>query len=313
MERKALLYPHTYVREDLATLALAFFDRLVLLQPSEKRPEAPFAKLVEAGLLQIITPPPFGEQLVWFERLVRSYEEWGQMMRWPENVSMFKAWPEAVEESVSEIKAALLGRNPSQEDDPILKARVILQLAHDLDQRLEELDQEYESLRQRASRLTEFVLGKDPVEQRFPQWIVEGRDPNWEMQGLKERLRAYAALAPLLPELPPSVVTDQWPVVEELLDFAPDAKRLGSLRLSPLSPLELPETVLHKKRPLDTPEGEAKVQALLAGQRDESREGPRIEAWRLPYAVKDLLKAPARPRKTQLSPGETYLYYLARI
>ncbi len=308
MERIALLYPHTYLRQDLACLALAFFDGLVLLQPSEKEPQAPWARLVEKGLVKLVSPPPFGDKLPWFERLVRSYEEWGQMMRWPENVSMFKAWPEAVEESVAEIKAALVGRDPEQREDPVLKARVILQLAHDLDKRLEELDQEYESLRQRASKLAEFVLGKDPTERHFPRWIAEGQEPHWEMMGLEERLRAWAVLVPLLPELPSWVATDQWPVVEELLDLAPEeSKRLGSLALEPLAPEDLEE-----KRPLD-PSFREKIEALLAGKLEEAKEGPRVEAWRIPYALKDLLASVSAPRGKLLSPGQTILFYLARL
>ncbi len=305
MERIALLYPHTYLRQDLACLALALFDRLVMLQPSEKEPQAWWSRLIKLGRLKIITPPPFGEKLPWFERLVSSYEEWGQMMRWPENVSMFKAWPEAVEESVADIKAALLGRDSAQKEDPVLKARVILQLAHDLDQRLEELDQEYESLRQRASKLAEFVLGKDPTERHFPRWIVEGQEPHWDMLGLLERLRAWAVLVLLLPDLPNWVTTDQWAVVEELLDLAPEeSKRLGSLPLEPLSPGDW------EKGPSLDPE---RIEALWAGRGEEVKEGPRVEAWRIPYALKDLLAAVSVSPRPKLSPGETLLFYLARL
>ncbi len=311
MELKALLVPHTYIRMDLATLALAFFDRLVLLQPSEKKPEAPFAKLIETGLIQIITPPPFGERLVWFERLVKSYEEWGLMMRWPENVSMFKAWPEAVEESVSEIKAELQGRKRT-EDDPTLRARVILQLAFDLDKRLEELDQEYEHLQAKAMRLTDFVLGSDPVKPHFPRWVVEGREPNLELPGLAERLKAYAVLTPLLSDLPPMITTDQVEVVEDLLDVCPEKERLGSMAIEPVSWEDLPEVVLEKRRFRDTPEGSQKVQALIEGRLEEASSGPRVEAWRLKAEVKGLLASMARLSEINLSPGETLFFYLAR-
>ncbi len=311
MELRALLVPHTYIRMDLATLALAFFDRLVLLQPSEKKPEAPFAKLIEAGLIEIVSPPPFGERLIWFERLVKSYEEWGLMMRWPENVSMFKAWPEAVEESVSEIKAELQGRK-KVEDDPILRARVILQLAFDLDKRLEELDQEYEALQAKALKLTDFVLGSDPVKPRFPKWVVEGREPNWELQGLSERIKAYAVLTPLLPDLPSMITTDQLEVAENLLDVCPEKERLGSMAIQPLSWQDLPEAVLEKRRLRDTPEGNQKIQALIEGRLEETSSGPRVEAWRLKAEVRGLLASMAKLPGASLAPGETLFFYLAR-
>lgn len=312
-ERVALLYPHTYLRQDLAGLAFCFFDQLILLQPSEKRP-VHLSTFLEDGLLQLVTPPPFGEKLDWFERLVKSYEEWGQMMRWPENLSMFKAWPEAVEESVSEIKALLLGKEPGAKEDPVLKARVILQLAHDLDKRLEELDQEYESLRKRASKLAEFVLGIDPGPKSFPKWVTEGQEPHWELMALKERLRAWSVLVPLLPSLPSWVLTDQWPVVEEILDLVgKDLSPQASLALEALSLEDLPESVKKRQRPFDSPEGLQKIEAFLSGKMRESTTGPRLELWRLPYETRSLLEAVSQPQNRDLQKGETLIFYLARF
>ncbi len=288
-------------------------DSIVLLQPSEKKSKAPWAKLAETGLVKIITPPSFGERLVWFERLVNSYEEWGLMMRWPENVSIFKAWPEAVEETVSEIKAKLLGKEKPK-DDPILLARVILQLAHNLDQRMEELDQEYEILQSQASRLTEFVLGQDLIELRFPKWIVQGQELTWNLQGIKERIKAYATLISLLPKIPNIIVTDQIEAMEELIDRSERYQKLGSMGVKPISWEDLPEIVLEKRRYKDTTDGIEKIKALLNGNLKEDSSTPRIEAWKLCVETKSLLASMNKSSsRVSLIPGETILFYLVRV
>ncbi len=306
MKIKALLYPHTYIRMDLASLVFSFIDSLVLLQPSEKTPDAPWTKLLEKGLIQIITPPPFGKKLVWFEQLVKSYEEWGLMMRWPENVSIFKSWPEAVEETVSEIKAELLGKKKPQQDDPILRARVILQLAYNLDKRLEELDQEYEILRSQATRLTEFILGQELVELRFPKWVIEGQEPNWILQGIEERIKAYALLIYLVPEIPNIILTDQIGAKEELIDACEKYQKLGSMAIEPVPWEELSETI-HYKNEQDNMK---KIKALLNGNLEESS-APRVEAWKLYAETKSLLSSVYKSEKS-LKPGETILFYIVR-
>ncbi len=300
---EALIYPHTHLRLDLASLVLAVFEKVALLQPSEAPPKGAFAKLISKGWVEIITPPPFGEKLLWFERLVASYEEWGQMMRWPENVSLFKAWPEAVEESVAEIKTAILGRS-DQQDDPILRARVLLQLAQNLDQRLEELDFEFERLKEQAARLSDFVVGKDPTLKRFPHWIVEGREPNWELQGMEERMRAFARLVPLLGELPEIIATDQIEVRDTLLDLAQEPRNKGRI---PLVPVDLEgdrEPVLRQNR--------QRLEALLKGVAEpEPEEGPKVEVWEIPHEIKSLLSAAGKREK--LRPGRCFLYFFSRL
>ena len=297
---EALIFPHTHLRLDFASLVLALFDRVVLLQPSEAKPEGAFASLVEKGLVRIITPPPFGEKLAWFQRLVQSYEEWGQMMRWPENVSMFKAWPEAVEDTVAEIKAEILGRKDAQ-DDPILRARVILQLAQDLDRRLEELDFEYERLREQAQRLSDFVVGQDPTLKRFPQWIVEGREPNWELPGLSERLKAYAKLIPLLPEIPSRLATDQLEVKDSFLDLVPKAQKRGQFTLLPLREDQDRAQILQ--------ENQHRL-STLEKQGQEETKPPIVEVWDLPCETKSLLAS--FDQKGGLLPGKTEFFFFRR-
>ncbi len=295
---EALLFPHTYLRLDLASLLLAVFDRVVLLQPSEAKPEGPFVQLIEKDMVRLLTPPPLGDKLPWFQRLVHAYEEWGQMMRWPENVSMFKAWPEAVEESVTEIKAEILGQRRST-DDPILRARVILQLAQNLDHRLEELDFEYEKLKHQAQRLSDFVVGQDPTLRRFPQWIVEGKEAHGELPGLEERLKAYAKLVPLLPSIPHCLATDQIEIRDRLLDLAPNIEKRGSFSLMPLRDENRQEIL-------------AQNQALLSrlDPHVEDPTPPCVEVWRVPAETKSLLLSLAEGKTP--SPGETEFFYFVR-
>ncbi len=299
MEIKALLIPHTHLRLDLAELLLAAFDQIILLQPTEAPPKGAFAELLEKNLVTTINPPPLGEKLVWFERLIASYEEWGQMMRWPENVAMFRSRPEVLEETVSEIKAAILG-TPQKQEDPDLKARIILQLAQNLDRRLEELDFEYEDLKNHARRLSDFILGQDPTVRRFEKWVVEEKEPSWQLTNLQERLLAFARLLKLRGEIPTeNLVTDQWEVVETFLDLAPSAQKLGSLSLAPLSP---PRESLNQNK--------EKISKILTKNESLSEQKPPLlEIWKLSVSPLALFEALLRSKPCEEG-GLTQVFYL---
>ncbi|WP_028845760.1 hypothetical protein [Thermodesulfatator atlanticus] len=301
LELKAILAPQTHLRLDLAGLLLAAFDKIILLQPTEEKPKGPVEDLIKKGLVEIITPPPLGEKLPWFQRLIASYEEWGQMMRWPENVAMFKTRPEVLEETVSEIKAQILGKEQDK-PNPDLQARIILQLAQNLDKRLEELDFEYQDLKSHAERLADFIVGHDPTIRRFPDWVIEGKETSHELPNLKERMLAFAHLIGLIDELPSNkIVSDQLELIESFLDFDPQAQKLGKISLPPTE-----EALLRE----DSKECKEKIRALLNGQKINEEKAPYLEVFRLPFETKSLFLALKNPKA--LKEGETYLFYLGR-
>ena len=298
---EALLVPHTHLRFDLARLLLSVFDRVFLLQPTEAPPRGAFRELVEKGHVFLLTPPPLGEKLLWFERLIASYEEWGQMMRWPENVALFRSRPEVLEDTVAEIKAAILGKSPPKED-PVLSARIILQLAQNLDQRLEELDFEYEDLKGYARRLSEFILGQDPTVRRFENWVVEEKEPSWELVKLEERLLAFSRLITLIEQLPTSsLVTDQWEVVENFIDLVPEGQKRGQISITPVSS---PEDLQLRE------EVQKKLFQLLAnnGEKPQDVKPPLLEVWHLKASPPSLFKAYLE--KGPLEEGRTIIFYL---
>ena len=226
---EALLYPQTYLRRDLAEAALQTVEQLVLLRPAEYPPEGLARELNREGRVRFLTPPPLGERLKTFLDLIRGYEEWGLLMRYPENVALFKGSPGPLEESVSEIKRALRGED-QREDDPVLSARIILALAERLDHKLESLDEELKRLEEKSRFLSRMIVG-DTIEVRFPRWVTEVREPHWELPALTERLRAWKKLLPVLPELPETLIVDQPALLEEWADLAP--QKMGSRSLGP--------------------------------------------------------------------------------
>ncbi|WP_041434463.1 hypothetical protein [Thermodesulfatator indicus] len=302
-ELKALLAPQTHLRLDLAALLLAAFDKIILLQPTEAVPEGPFTELVAKGLVETITPKPLGEEkLVWFKRLIASYEEWGQMMRWPENVAMFKSRPEVLEETVSEIKAQILGEDKPKVD-PDLQARILLQLAQNLDRRLEELDFEYQDLKAHAEKLSEFIVGQDPTLRRFPDWVIEGKEISLELPNIQERMLAFAHLISMFDELPTvNIVSDQPDLVETFIDFCPDYQKLGTVSLPAV------ELDLETKNIESTKE---KIRSILSGKKIEEKESPYLEIFKLNVTSKSLFGALKRGEKA-LEKGETNLFYLRK-
>ncbi|OAG27594.1 hypothetical protein [Thermodesulfatator autotrophicus] len=302
-ELKVLLAPQTHLRLDLAAFLLAAFDKIVLLQPTEAPPEGHFSELVNKGLVEIIVPCPLGEEkLTWFNRLIASYEEWGQMMRWPENVAMFKVRPEVLEETVSEIKAQILGEEKNK-PDPDLQARIILQLAQNLDRRLEELDFEYQDLKAHAERLSSFIVGQDPTLRRFPDWVIEGQEISVELPNVKERMLAFAHLIAKFTELPlENIVSDQPELIETFLDLCPEYKKLGIISLPAV------ELDLEMEDIKDTKE---KINSILSGKSIEEKEIPCLEVFQLKASPQSLFLALKKGYEA-LREGKTNLFYLRR-
>ena len=224
---EAILYPETYLREDLAELAFRIFERLVLLRPAEYPPEGVARKLSEEDRVRFLYPPPLGEKLKTFLDLVLGYEEWGLMMRTPENVALFKGFPEPLEESVSDIKRALLGEE--KKEDPMLSARIVLALAERLDQKLETLDRELKNLEEKSRFLSRMIIGEDLTQTRFTRWVVETREPSWKLHALPERMLAWARLVPALSEIPEVLLVDQTEILEEWGDFSPQEVEIFEL------------------------------------------------------------------------------------
>jgi len=214
---EALLYPQTYLRENLAERAFRALERLVLLRPAEYLPEGVARRLAQENRVRFLYPPPLGEKLETFLDLVAGYEEWGLMMRTPENVALFKAFPEPLEESVSDIKKALLGEK--NREDPLLSARILLALAERLDQKLESLDQELKGLEEKSQFLSRMIVGEELAEMRFPSWVIEIREPFWKLQALPQRMVAWARLVSVLPEIPEVFLVNQSEILEEWQDF----------------------------------------------------------------------------------------------
>ncbi len=302
MELEALLFPHTYLRLDLAHLLLSVFDKIYLLQPTEAKPEGAFEELISKGIVIPLAPPPLKGKLIWFKRLIASYEEWGNMMRWPENVSLFKARPEVLEETVAEIKAAILGKDQKKED-PVFKARVILQLAQNLDRRLEELDFEYKFLKEQADRLSNFILGNDPTVKRSQNWITMGIEPSWELANLHERVLAAARLL-LLTELPTNIlVTDQLEIIETCLDLFPETQNLGKCTLKPFESIENQE-----ERSLI----QEKIKRIFQNIPLREEEAPALEIWKLPTGLKNLFES-LLGKKSPKREGFSFLCHLWHV
>ncbi len=217
--REALLFPQTYLRKEVAQAALSVLERILLLRPAEYPPPGIARKLASEGRVSFVYLPKLGERLKAFLDLVKGCEEWGEMMRSPENVSLFRGLPQFLEESVSDIKRALLGNSGNavrEEED--LRARLVLSLAERLDHKMEVLDEELRGLEEKSRFLSRMILG-DTEGVRFPKWVAEPKEPHWRLYGIPERLSAWRSLADRVEGLPKALLVDQPEVLDEWTDF----------------------------------------------------------------------------------------------
>lgn len=132
-----IIYPVTYPGSNVRARLAQVFDRITALVPVEDVIPDLTAKGPSGLDMAFAAPSPLGERLSWFNGFMRSMAGWGQEMGLGTAVdarSMLDSLSD--DESALSIMKALKGDEPK---DALLDAQIFLRLAHEFDQKEDEL------------------------------------------------------------------------------------------------------------------------------------------------------------------------------
>jgi hypothetical protein len=233
-----LLYPASYLRRNTMLRLEQVFSKLTLLVPTEDI-NLPPPSIGCSMEIEATAPAPLGDRLGWFTGLITNWKSWAEEIGLGEKIpasTLIRA-AEGEEESLQGILNTLRG---AEVPDPLLDARIFLQLSLDLDRRNDELQTDLDELAVHEDKLKSIL--QEPGELTDSRSSPKGPySPIIEpLLMAKERLRAWAWLWQKYTGKGP------WPIgesitVKDLVDEAYEALR----------PREAPVDLLDLVLPLD--------------------------------------------------------------
>jgi hypothetical protein len=234
-----LLYPASYLSRDTMLRLGQVFSKLTLLVPTEEDvnispPSSNCSMEIEAT-----APAPLGDRLGWFTGLISNWKSWAEEMGLGEKIpaSTLILAAKGEEESLQGILNTLRG---TEVPDPLLDARIFLQLSLDLDRRNDELQTDFDKMVIHEDKLKSIL--QDPGE------LTDSQGPPKDPYSpiiepllmAKERLRAWALLWQKYTDPRP------WPIGESIT-----VKDLVDKAYEALQPREAPVDLLDLVLPLD--------------------------------------------------------------
>lgn len=190
-------FPFTFIAEETAEAFYRRFGRIVVYQPITGQAPVSMAGLADRGVIEIRCPAVGDESRL--TQLYRAFTDWGAMhgkdAAWLKSLSLKDFYNQAF---AVEIRSEILkfGETEAREEpDPILNARLFLQLAQEYDLRESEIVQDIQSADMAAENLFEQLKGEAgaAVGDRIAGPRAAGDDAGSHMP--ETRMAAWSTLA----------------------------------------------------------------------------------------------------------------------
>jgi len=238
---QAILFPNTYISETVCEAVRTCFQRVQVYQPTRRQVPLQLQTLSQKGLVDISIPAEEDDDKI--DRLVKDYRNWAglhqgggldYLKRQSGSIPFFD------DTAIAQIKADI--KQPVKApaaDDPLLNARVFLQIAQAYDLESEEITRKLVSMNQAEQNLFKNIIGES--EASTPNALrpqpKDGIDSTGYM--ILPRILAWAQLflsdSVFDPTGAPTVfVTIHREALEFLMEQAPAAEQILKLTSLPI-------------------------------------------------------------------------------
>ncbi|MGM0454010.1 MAG: hypothetical protein ACQERN_12670 [Thermodesulfobacteriota bacterium] len=225
-----VFFPFTFIPEETAHAFYRRFGRFAVCQPVKGQAPELLADLSDQGVIELRLPVLGDEARI--TSLCRAFTEWGAMhgsdAAWMKELAQSGFYNEAFS---AEIRSEILKSGqaePPEKSDPVINARIFLQLAQQYDIREAEIAQNLKSADLAAENLFEQLKGAGQFDQRNrlagPQAVVE--DPGAYMPGI--RMTAWSMLAGFDPTCFGAFLTHSPAIVEQVAEQFPSLAHLDT-------------------------------------------------------------------------------------
>ncbi len=322
MDLNALLYPATFPRRHTARRLSQVFDRLTVLLPAENLTVTHFDDLP----IDTIVPAPLEGRLSWFDRLIKDWKAWARETGLGTGVTaqvLLKTWKHGSAESLEEIMASLSGKDVS---DPLIEARILLRLAHEIDEEDDRLDLELASVSRLEKDLRASLQGES-ADEGLPRDAGLPSIPPLDRPG--PRIRAWNEIA-CRAELNELLPVGEGMDVKDLLDrayedlvpgsFPHDLMRIRLPLALDVRPMDEPDirktfvSLVHSliEKGEETPEAAFDLEKRLSDLSRIHGEGPefRLTVYSKRSFQEVLSRAAGRPWKKAETPQTGFSFFL---
>jgi len=165
---QAILFPLTYVSETVCAALKTCFRRVRIYQPTRRQIPLPLQALSQKGLIDICIPVAGDDNEI--EILVKDYRQWAELHQGGVREHFLRqrgSIPFFDDTATAQIKADIkqTARAP-EADDPLLNARVFLQIAQAYDLESEEISRKLIAMNQAERNLFKNITGASDAPDR---------------------------------------------------------------------------------------------------------------------------------------------------
>lgn len=228
---QAILFPHTYIPAAVCEAVAAYFRPLRIYQPTSHKIPAPLQALSQKGSIKIVIPVRHDDEktaalLLEYRKMAELHQDGlrDYLKRRTQTVPFFD------ESAISRLKGDIRkGASKAEKEEPLLKARLFLQMAQELDLQNEEISRKLEETRRTEKRLFSDLVGGS--ETSFQTTMRTPSIQNVASSGhmLQSRIVAWAQLfwednVPEMTDGPIVLITTCREALEHLLERLPESE-----------------------------------------------------------------------------------------
>lgn len=218
---KPIYFPFTYISEQVAKALNAYFERVVVYQPSSSlNTPKTMQKLAENGVIDIRIPIKDNEDKL--NAIVKDYKTWANVHQ-ASGMSFFKNKPNKIpffDESYTQISADIKKQKddiPSNEkQDIVFSARVFLQIAQEFDIQNWEVNDKLSSIEKMEQDLIKNLKGENFLREKKAT-VAD----NQSEYMIADRIKAWSYLLQNDQKISPVFVTNSKTAFEYLIDQIP--------------------------------------------------------------------------------------------
>ena len=239
---KPIFFPFTYVSDPVAEALAACFGQFIIYQPVSGNISDQMQAWIDRDVVDLRVPVTGDENKL--KTAVRDYRIWADLHGGLPNekpailktrmnpLPLFNDLSSS--KIIEDIKEKIHGHSSTQNQDPVLAARIFLYFAQEFDRQNQELTDALDRYDQQESDLfRRLKMEDDPVAGQFRVTPKPAPDPLSDYM-ISDRLEAWTRIFDQDPEASNLFVTHSPDVLEHLLDRAPTVARVIHFESIPL-------------------------------------------------------------------------------
>jgi hypothetical protein len=228
---KALYFPFTYIPEPMGKILASWFGQIAVYQISDTKIPDEMQKLAKKGILDVHIPMDINGELL--DKIYKEYRVWISHHQGTET-AFLKAMAHKIpffddnasSQIRSEIKKTAREISPKEKPHPLFNAGLFLYMAQEYDRQNETLSLDLLAIDAMEEDVMKDLKGEENNDQARigVHTATERQEPGHFMTA--ERMEAWASVMISAPQESGLFVTTSRPVVESIIDLAPETQKI---------------------------------------------------------------------------------------